>query len=113
MTRISYKINAGDRHKNYRVDISGHSGYSAYGSDIVCSAISMLFAAAGQQLWEYDRENSFLRYECMLNAGEGHIEATVNPEKENGAKVEAVFEMLKTGMEMIAEIYPENVDFMR
>lgn len=113
MTRISYKTNTGDRYKNFRVDISGHSGYSVYGSDIVCSAISMLFAAAGQQLWEYDREHSFIKYECTLNAGEGHIEAVVNPEKETSSKVEAVFEMLKTGMEMIAEIYPENVDFTR
>lgn len=83
-----------------RIAMSGHAGYAKAGSDIVCAGTSALF---------------YCMLQSILNLTEDKVEYCIGP-----GDCEVVFENLSesgkllidsffTGMNMLAEQYPEHV----
>lgn len=94
MTRVTY-YEQGDE---ISIDISGHAGYAKEGSDIVCSAISML----GQTLLAYlgvDHEK--FAYEMK----QGHIWAYAK-----GTNVRTAFHVIMAGYHLLETNYPDYIE---
>lgn len=87
----------------YKLDIEGHAGYGAYGSDIVCAAASILFFTLLRELQRRDIEVTAKTDEVR------EITATVNPAFSFDTDI--VYETICTGFMMLSEEYPEHVSF--
>lgn len=77
--------------------VSGHSGYSRSGSDIVCASVSsavMLICNLATETYGFSAE---------INAGESSI--SMKSHDDASKLIEALYEHLKS----IAEEYPKNI----
>lgn len=93
---------------SWTIHIAGHSGHHVDGVDVVCAACSMLtcllydFIRSNEECFESDKtvidNNAFL-----------HAELTVKPK--DAARIRAVIDTIKRGFEMLAEEYPQNVQY--
>ena len=91
MTKVTY-FDTGDE---FSINIEGHAGYDKIGSDIVCSAISIL----GQTLLAFlDTDNDVFRYEIK----EGHIWAYAK-----GRDVRTALNVIMAGYWLIQKNYPD------
>ena len=100
MIRVYYSQSGSD----YELTIEGHAGYAAYGSDIVCAAVSAVAFSLLGFLTHYSDE----------------IYSLEGPETEPGGffvncsgteRIEAAFHMAAIGLEKISNKYPDYVDF--
>lgn len=91
----------------------GHGDYAEYGKDIVCAGVSALFTAAIQQLLYYYGTNEIEYVKFELKQGEGWINAEIGKDEAAARKAEGIFDMLFTGLEMISEQHPKNVEITR
>lgn len=89
MTEVRYKAT---KH-SHTLSIKGHAGYAEMGSDIVCSAISVL----AQTLVEYLKDSN-TEVEAILNPGDVWIWAA-------GPEAEEAFRMVMTGLKLIEGSY--------
>ena len=96
MTKITYSRSCEGMH----IRAKGHAGYGDSGTDIVCSAISILL----QSLVEYALESNTLEITKLL-LSEGNADIDIIGESE-------CFEMTLIGLEMLAETYPDNVEMV-
>ena len=89
----------------YKLDIEGHAGYGAYGSDIVCAGVSILFHARARTL----RARRVTGYEYKASA-ENELKrvACAPTEAEQGA-VDVVYETIMHGIAALSVTYPEYV----
>ena len=108
MIHVNYNKKKKEKLTEYEISVKGHGEYAEYGKDIVCAAVSMLFTSAAQTLADYNTEHPIKCFMYDLKGGNGYIQGS-----SNSRKVEGVFDMLITGIEMVSDIYPENVAFMR
>ena len=93
MTRIEY-YEKGDE---ISISIAGHAGYDKIGSDIVCSAISIL----GQTLLAYlDADHEVFSYQMK----EGRIWAYAS-----GERVRIALNVIMTGYWLIENNYPDYI----
>lgn len=93
MTTVTY-FDMGDE---FSINIEGHAGYDKIGSDIVCSAISVL----GQTLLAYiSTDNSAFRYEIK----EGHIWMYAK-----GKNVRTALNVIMAGYWLIQNSYPDHL----
>lgn len=94
MTKVSI-IDTGDK---IRFKAEGHAGFSDAGSDIVCSAVSVLAFTLCETMDVITSANA--------HSGLLEFEADV-PDELRGAVV-----MARTGFSRLAEMYPEYVSFI-
>ena len=101
------KITLSNAHGNVILSIDGHSGYSTSGTDIVCSAISILQYSFATWLEEKEKESGYIQIHT-LNVKPGFASiAYSDPREESKSNLE----MLIGGFEALAEMYPNNVEF--
>lgn len=93
MTKIVYEV----RHNEFEIDVMGHAGYAAAGNDIVCAAISILVQTLLQHLGKVAIDLAY-----KIDNGSAHIWA-------QGTTAYISFRTIITGLEMLAEQYPEYV----
>ena len=101
MTRIRCKIEK----SSFLIQASGHAGYAEVDRDIVCSAISCLLctlASSLETIKDIDKE-------IKLEPGDTLILAEVPYWRSMHIRI--MFEFAARGLEMIAEQYPDNVEF--
>ncbi len=84
-------------------EISGHSGFAAYGKDIVCAAIS----SAAYMTINIVVELLKVSADVKINENEGHMRFRVS--EDNALKCKLVFEGLKLHLILLEEIYPKNL----
>ena len=97
MTKITYY----DQGDEISINIEGHAGYDKIGSDIVCSAISIL----GQTLLAYlDTDHDVFRYSLK----EGKIWAYAK-----GRHVRTAFNVIMAGYWLIQNSYPDYLSVDR
>ena len=93
MTRVTYF----QKDDEISVDVVGHAGYAVEGSDIVCSAISMLI----QTLIAYlDTDECECKYEIKT----GHVWAYAK-----GRDAKIAFGVIMTGFWLLSQNYPDYV----
>ena len=85
---------------------SGHAGFAAYGSDIVCSAVSALTQAAAMGLSEY------LDVCGGLAVQEGKMRLTLRQDisQNEALQAEAILQTLWLGLRGIREEYPGHLE---
>lgn len=82
------------------VCLKGHAGYDESGKDIVCAAISILCASLDASCQSADG------YKSTGTGGKGEFFARYDG---HSRAVNAHFDMLITGLYLLAKSYPENV----
>ena len=93
MTRVLYT-----QDKNtFTLDVKGHAGYSEYGHDIVCAAISMLVHTLVEHMDKVAED-----YECRMESGDVWIWA-------KGKDAVASAKTIMTGFIMLDHNFPEHV----
>lgn len=95
------KVTYWSRDNRYRLSIDGHAGYKAAGEDIVCAGVSAIAYSLMGYL-ELNRDKTSL---LDITYDNGRVNACCCGNDIIGA----AFQMAITGLEMIAESYPQNV----
>lgn len=95
-------ISIENRPTDILVRFDGHAGHA--GEDDVCAMASVLFYTAVNWL---DRSNYLLGYEDSSCSRSRWLRAQC------GQKPVAVVEAMMTGLQMLAESYPQNVQVLR
>lgn len=83
----------------------GHAGYAPAGQDIVCAAVSCLMQTLAYSAAEDERTSS-----CIYQGKEGPV---VNVEAGDSVLMRDKFELVADGLDLLAEQYPENVNFKK
>lgn len=83
----------------------GHAGYAPAGQDIVCAAVSCLMQTLAYSAAEDERTSS-----CIYQGKEGPVE---NVEAGDSVLMRDKFELVADGLDLLAEQYPENVNFKK
>ena len=99
-----------DGKTGYEVKAKGHAGAGKYGQDIVCAAVSVLMQTLANEVEEAARAGT-----VALGAvahGDGWMKVEVIPTRESCNMVEAWVELVKDGLDALAESYPENVELV-
>ncbi len=103
MTTVSYETYY-DEHKLVCV---GHTGYGDHGSDILCSAVSILCHTARAYL-----ENAYIEgLVSSLDADVGSGFANISFTCPAGSIAEKCFEAIIGGMRLLGECFPDNIVF--
>ena len=83
----------------------GHAGYAPAGQDIVCAAVSCLMQTLAYSAVEDERTSS-----CIYQGKEGPV---VSVEAGDSVLMRDKFELVADGLDLLAEQYPENVNFKK
>lgn len=83
----------------------GHAGYAPAGQDIVCAAVSCLMQTLAYSAAEDEKTSS-----CIYQGGEGPV---LNVEAGDSVLMRDKFELVADGLDLLAEQYPENVNFKK
>lgn len=83
----------------------GHAGYAPAGQDIVCAAVSCLMQTLAYSAAEDERTSS-----CIYQDKEGPV---VSVEAGDSVLMRDKFELVADGLDLLAEQYPENVNFKK
>lgn len=103
MLKVNYSQAQSDRGINtYKMKITGHADF-AKGTDIVCSACSVLCYTLGQALSDIQPS-----IKLTYNSGDFQTEITPKNQKEQ-EKIHTIFNTIITGYLLLAKEYPENV----
>ena len=104
MTKIEYN------RQDLKVTIKGHSGYAEQGKDIVCASISSLAYALGKYVDKAYREGkAYFKPTIKLDEGDAEISITIRGTFEYETRL--VFDAMCEGFKLIANTYPDNVEF--
>ena len=83
----------------------GHAGYAPAGPDIVCAAVSCLMQTLAYSAAEDEHTSS-----CIYQGKEGPV---VSVEAGDSVLMRDKFELVADGLTLLAERYPENVNFKK
>ena len=83
----------------------GHAGYATAGQDIVCAAVSCLMQTLAYSAAEDEKTSS-----CIYQGKDGPV---VNVEAGDSVLMRDKFELVADGLDLLAEQYPENVNFKK
>lgn len=93
--------------KEMELSIGGHASYGEKGKDIVCAAVSILFYTLNEALC--DCREMLTDFNTSAEEGESTIKCT--PKPEYAANIETVYMTVLTGMQLMANEYPDHVKF--
>lgn len=91
----------------YSVSAEGHAGYAPYGQDIVCSAVSILMSTAAEEVDRLGNENKLEKKTIHIESGNAYVSCI--PKKGHEAETGIIFEVIRAGLIIISDLYPENV----
>lgn len=83
----------------------GHAGYAPAGQDIVCAAVSCLMHTLAYSAAEDEKTSS-----CIYQGKEGPVASV---EAGDSVLMRDKFELVADGLDLLAEQYPENVNFKK
>lgn len=83
----------------------GHAAYAPAGQDIVCAAVSCLMQTLAYSAAEDEHTSS-----CIYQGEEGPV---LNVEAGDSVLMRDKFELVADGLDLLAEQYPENVNFKK
>lgn len=103
MIKIIYVANPEGGKLTMRAE--GHAGYAPAGQDIVCAAVSCLMQTLAYSAAEDEHTSS-----CIYQGEEGPV---LNVEAGDSVLMRDKFELVADGLDLLAEQYPENVNFKK
>ena len=87
--------------ESHLLTMDGHSGYSEVGTDIVCSAATILAYTLAEAVSKFN--------EPYIDLDIGSAEISCN---QDGDAVDLVFDTICDGYKLLENNYPENINFM-
>lgn len=93
----------------HTLDIKGHANYSKAGTDIVCAAVSMLYMALTDKMWELYELNAFDLIDAYAREGSSHLSVKEFNNPIHRLVVDELFSMVVNGLKELANNYPNNV----
>jgi uncharacterized protein YsxB (DUF464 family) len=91
--------------------VEGHSGHGKKGSDIVCSACSILaYTLAG--IVESEKENDSFMKEPTIEMKDGKITIECEPKPAHYNEILHAFYVVETGYNLLKHNYPDNVELL-
>ena len=108
MTRAKFEYSREDGF--IKMDVKGHAGFAEIGKDPVCAGISIMALTVAQVI-EIMRDEGKLQKEPRIVIRNGHVAVTAKPKPEAFNEALHVFYVAETGMALVAQAYPDNVDF--
>lgn len=87
-----------------KLEISGHSGYADYGSDIVCSGISSAVLTSINLIDKYTKD-----YQLTQDGKKGYLCFILNDFNNNENHISLIIENLIEVLEQIESSYPKNL----
>ena len=103
MIKITYEADPEGGKLTMRAE--GHAGYAPAGQDIVCAAVSCLMQTLAYSAAEDEKTSS-----CIY---QGKDDPVVNVEAGDSVLMRDKFELVADGLNLLAEQYPENVNFKK
>lgn len=98
-----------DREKSFlSVDVKGHAAFAELGKDPVCAGASALAMTAAQCAKTME-EAGRLQKKAKIQLRNGRVLVTVKPKPERYDEAAHLFWVIRTGMGLLSEAYPENV----
>ena len=94
--------------KTLELKIEGHANYGKKGEDIVCAAVSTLFYTLGECLMQSER---MLKSPVVFKDKDSKGFLRCKPKKEFEGNIARTYWTILTGMELVANNYPQNVNF--
>lgn len=93
---------------SYKATIEGHAGYDDCGVDIVCSAVSILAYTLAETANRMHIEGKMCDPPAIvMDVGMSSI--TCFPDNRYTEEMDYAFRFFLTGIELLAQSYPENV----
>ncbi|WP_067142774.1 ribosomal-processing cysteine protease Prp [Oceanivirga salmonicida] len=89
------------REKILFFEIKGHSNLSAYGTDIVCAAVSSVSIMTLNGILEY------LKYDINYEVNEGYILVDISDIEDN--RIDTLINSMYLYLEELAKQYPKNL----
>ena len=86
----------------------GHAGWGQYGQDVVCAGMSTLFAAVAECMIAMEADGMLEGHADIL-LQPGNVRLVMQPKARGREKAEAIWEVLTTGCQMLANSYPQNI----
>ena len=97
-------------HRNlYSVSVEGHAFSGMEGHDLICASASILMHTLANNVEKMTKERVCRRKHIRLSKGDALI--SCSPVNRYKAVVRLVFDTLCSGLEILAENYPENVSY--
>lgn len=87
---------------------SGHANYGQYGSDIVCSAITILAYTLAESVNDA-KKCEYLSHPPSIMISDGLIVIDCLPLSEQYDRMLTVFNTIKSGYKVLTANYPENI----
>lgn len=95
--------------KSLTMQVKGHAGHGVIGSDIVCSAVSILTYTVAQIFKTMEQGDAFKSPAVIrLDRGDGQISALCL-DSDGYAEARKAMLFAKTGFRLLEAAYPENV----
>ena len=91
------------------LDIIGHAQFAKYGSDIVCAAVSMLYMALIDKMWELYELKAFDTIDTYSNDGKSHLVVKDFNNAIHRLVVDELFSMVINGLKELSNNYPNHV----
>lgn len=85
------------------LEVSGHAGYAEAGKDIVCAGVSVTVQGLAATLCQTEGVM------CDVKKQEGRMFIVCRSAPQVKRYVDALFDMARTSLELIAQEYPEHV----
>ena len=95
------------------IAVWGHAGKAAAGCDIVCAGVSALCFTLAEMLTATKGRKERFRPEIYQDREQALLFIASRPESDSRADCLLIYETVCTGLEMLAEKYPDNVSFCR
>lgn len=93
---------------DYTVKAEGHAGAGAYGSDILCAAVSVLMQTLANEVENAAKGGIVAK--GNVERGHGWMKIEVTPFARTEDMVDAWVNFVKDGLDAIAQDYPDNVN---
>ena len=91
------------------LDIEGHAQYAKHGSDIVCAAVSMLYMALIDKMWELYELQAFDTIDTYSNDRKTHLLIKDFNNPIHRLVVDELFSMVVNGLKELSNNYPNHV----
>ena len=104
------KIKFIKRNNRLTLKMDGHASFRDYGEDIVCASASMLLYTIAQVV--KDNKEMLTRLPD-INIKSGCAKVTSHPKEDYYGTIEGSYEVVATGLNLLAHNYPDNVSFER
>ena len=106
MTKVTY------RPDEYEMRFEGHAGFSVFGRDIVCAAVSILMWTLTERALENEAYNAAYRVtDADRQDRPTGYAITCDPTPEAAAMCQEMFDTIAVGLTMLAKRYEDYVKF--